>query len=638
MDRNLNPPVGASTIDDIESYRSKTSITDPKTVFPQSVASGDPSPSGVILWTRISPDAYEVDKPLVVEVAGNADFTRNHRRRIIDSENITSEHDYTIKVDLDESNLNLEPDHRYYYRFEYDGVPSQIGRCKTLPEADATLESVRFAVITCQNYWHGYFGAYDRIAEENVDYLLDLGDFVYETSGENDYIDRDISLPDGIQLSNDVILASGLEDYREIYRTYLSDVCLQSALKRHTRIQSWDDHEFANDIYWDYENNCPRAPDHPYNESPEAMRRLVRDALKAWWEYTPARATYNPEADHLNEVLKRHRTFRFGTLVTLVVTDERLFKTKPPTSWLTPHVQNWVKDRIPDRITERVPGWARDSLPSWAKKRLQHWLPLGFFNKYPGRTMLGTTQRDWFIEEVRNSRTKWTVWTNEVLTLPLHIPKFNHDAWDGCYAERKRIMSVVKESLVEPSHDDRSNHGLENFVTLTGDMHSYLAGYQRVRFTIRDQITDVKDQIVAAIAPPEPESRPRSGRRVGVELMTPGVTSINIAETLAGSIEKRLGLSEGGVSRVTDGIGRILTWGVPTLIRHIEVFNSHEWGYSVVEFTPDGCTHRTYSVDKSTEPPNAESGTISEVSVPDRMSTGGVPTIIAEETTEDTHG
>ena len=217
-----------------------------KQTFPQSIASGDPSSTGVILWTRISKLAYKTDTPLFLEVSEEDQFTREHRCYEIRGGDIAPQHDYTIKVDL---NGTLKPDNRYYYRFKYDDVPSKTGRCRTLPKADSSPESVRFGIFTCQDYLNGYFGAHHHMAEENIDFLLDLGDSIYEIG--NQVGKREKYPGHRIDLDSGKESVQGLKDYRKIYRTYRSNEFLQESLERHTRIHVWDDHEFVNNIYWE---------------------------------------------------------------------------------------------------------------------------------------------------------------------------------------------------------------------------------------------------------------------------------------------------------------------------------------------------------------------------------------------------
>ena len=126
---------------------------DPDAVFPQSVASGGPTPEGVILWTRIAPEQFDPGEPLAVVVARDASFEDPSYRGVIDDTERVRAHDHVVKVDVDGA---LEPNRAYRYRFVYDGVASRTGTCRTLPEPDASPESLRFGVLACQNYCNGY--------------------------------------------------------------------------------------------------------------------------------------------------------------------------------------------------------------------------------------------------------------------------------------------------------------------------------------------------------------------------------------------------------------------------------------------------------------------------------------------------
>jgi alkaline phosphatase D len=123
----------------------------------------------------------------------------------------------------------------------------------------------------------------------------------------------------------------GLEDYRYLHRTYRSDAFLREALSAHTLVQTWDDHEIVNNRYWNYSEERPYAGegDHPKNDDGEFMTQLFADGIRAWWEYTPTRVPYDPDAESLLDQLELWRSFQFGDLVELLVTDERLYRTSP---------------------------------------------------------------------------------------------------------------------------------------------------------------------------------------------------------------------------------------------------------------------------------------------------------------------
>ncbi|WP_318569609.1 alkaline phosphatase D family protein [Salinigranum marinum] len=517
---------------------------DPDETFPQSVGSGGPTPEGVILWTRIAPDAFAPDESLGVQVARDAELTDVVYEGVVTDAERVRAHDYTVKVDLDG---RLDPDREYWYRFVYRGVASRTGRCRTLPHPDSSPESLRIALLACQNYSNGYYPAYHYVAEAEVDFLVHVGDFVYESDGGDfkgfgsyDYPDREKSLPSG----NGRVW--NLDDYRYLYRTYRSDRFLQEAMESHTLIAGWDDHEMVNDVYWDRVTNAP-AGDHPRGDDPQFMTELIADAMHAWWEFMPARVEYDPGGDSLQERFRLWRSFEFGDLVTLVMTDERLFRDPP-----------------------------REAIPTVDNVGPQY--------EPPGRTMLGDEQRAWLVETITTSEATWTVWADEVLTVPLRIGSGPlslypvQGGWDGYTRERMRITEAVAEA------------GVDNFVTLTGDMHSYVAAYQQTSYPGRVTGGEGVAQ----------------GDRIGVEFMTPAITSLNVAEALH--------LTRGRRKRLTEPL---LSKLVPLMNPHIDFFDGHNWGYSVVEFTPDDCTYVGYAVDKTVNSPDADREVVVAYRVPE---------------------
>jgi alkaline phosphatase D len=517
---------------------------DPDGTFLQSVASGGPTPTGVILWTRVAPDAFDPEVSLAVQVAEDDTFTDVVYDGVVtDSERIEA-HDYTVKVDLDS---RLDPDTEYAYRFVYDGVASRTGHCRTLPRPDDSPDAVRFAVLTCQNYLNGYFPTLHYVAEEDVDFIVHLGDFIYESDaghfkglGSYDYPGRDLSLPSGFDR------VRSLQDYRYLHRTYRTDRFLQEALESHTLIAGWDDHEMVNDIHWDHRTDAP-AGDHPRGDDPAFMTRLVADAMHAWWEYVPARVDYDPEGDSLQEQFRLFRTLEFGDLVTLTMTDERLFRDPP-----------------------------REAIPTPDN--------VGPHREPPGRTMLGEEQREWLIETLTTDDRLWTVWADEVLTIPFRLGSGPlsvypvQGGWDGYTRERQRISEAVAAADVD------------NYVTLTGDMHCYIAGYKQSSYPGRVTGGEGVAQ----------------GERVGVEFMTPAVTSPNVAEALH--------LTRGWRGRLTEPL---LSWLVPAMNPHIEFFDSHNWGYSVVEFTREECRYIAYAVDKTDDSADADRSVLVAYRVPE---------------------
>ncbi len=517
---------------------------DPDATFPQSVASGGPTPTGVILWTRVGPDHFDPDVPLGVQVARDADFEDIVYDGVVTDAASIAAHDHTVKVDLDG---HLASDTEYRYRFVYNGTASRVGTCRTLPREDASPDSVSFAVLACQNFLNGYYPALGYVADEDVDFIIHVGDFIYESDagdfkgfGSYEYDGRELSFPSG----RDRVW--GLDDYRYLYRQYRSDRFLQRALEEHTLIAGWDDHEMVNDVYWDSRTDAP-AGDHPKSDDPEFMRELIADAMHAWWEHMPARVEYDPNGDCLQDRFRLWRSFAFGDLVNLAMTDERLFRDPP-----------------------------REVIPTVDE--------VGPHREPPGRTMLGTEQREWLLDTLTSSTAIWTVWADEVLTVPFRLGSGPlsvypvQGGWDGYTRERQQISERLAEAEVD------------NFVTLTGDMHCYIAAYKRSAYPGRVSGG-------AGVA---------TGERLGVEFMTPATTSLNVAEALH--------LTRGWRKQLTEPL---LSWLIPAMNPHIEFFDSHNWGYSTVEFTRDSCTYVGYAVDKTVNAADADREVVIAYRVPE---------------------
>ena len=503
-------------------------------VFPQSVASGGPKPESVILWTRIAPERYEPAESLYLEVATDRRFEGETRVFEFDGPGVKPPDNYTIRVELDYD--AIDHDSVYYYRFIYRGVRSNTGRCRTLPAEDSEPESVQFGVLNCQDYQNGYFGAMAHLAEADVDFVLHLGDYIYEhvaegvpESVDGSYPDRRIDLPDS------GTRPMSLDDFRRIYETYRTDRHLQRLHERHTVIQTWDDHAIANDRYWDYDADAPVFPDHPCGDVPEFTRYLTSVGIQAWWEFIPGRIEYDPGADHIHESFTLYRSLQFGDLLTLALTDERLFRSEPR-------------------------SWRAALLDSWSEPD-------------PSRTMLGTAQRRWLRDTFRESETVWTAWANAVLFKRLYFLGkgfiFWEDAWSGFESERRSIVETLT------SVRERGNTSV---VTLTGDMHLTLATR-----LLNERRGDVP---------------------VGVEFMTPSVTSVNPRERAA-EIGRRIGLG--------DEFGRFTSWLVRSVstsrgagylsdagfLPEFALSDGSQWGYSVITFSRDACTWNVFWVDKT---------------------------------------
>jgi alkaline phosphatase D len=259
--------------------------------FYHGVASGDPLADRVIIWTRVTPDDSLENIPAQWELSENDKFSPVLKSGTTST---SAARDYTIKVDVS----GLAPATYYYYRFKALDHTSPIGRTKTIPQSN--LDSLKFAVVSCSNWEFGYFNAYSRIAEREVDAVLHLGDYIYEyAEGRygNKKVDRK-NLPDHEIVS--------LQDYRTRYSQYHTDKGLRDMRMRHPLIAIWDDHEVANNVY------VSGAQNHqPDKEGDFETRKKA--AKQAYYEWIPIR-----ESD------KHYRSFSFGNLASVIMLDERL--------------------------------------------------------------------------------------------------------------------------------------------------------------------------------------------------------------------------------------------------------------------------------------------------------------------------
>jgi alkaline phosphatase D len=489
-------------------------------VFPQSLASGDPTPEGVILWTRVAPEADD-GEPLALEVARDAGFEDTVHKRLVPPDRFGPDTGHTVRVDLDGS---LLPDRTYHYRFLLDGVPTRTGRCRTLPRPDASPEGVRLALVTCQDFMNGHYPALEHVAREDVDFVVHVGDFIYEYNGEASWNGKRFE-GRGMDLPSGAPRMESLEDLYYVWQRYRSDPQLQAMLEAHTILPTWDDHEITNDRYYDHQEGRHYGDDSFHlNDDPERLDAFFQAGLKAYIEWMPIRAEHRPAAEDPLDRWRMYRSFRFGDLLELFLLDERWYRSPPPEG---------EREQTDATDDERDAG---------------------------DRTMLGEDQRAWLTDGLRATDATWTALGNPVQLSPAGIVVpgtsvyVNLDAWDGYEADRRAVVDAMAEA--------------DNALALTGDLHSYMVGYVE-----RDPNAAV-DEV---------------GERVGVELMTPGVTSGNLIERLeAEGYERQPGDDE------------VLEAGVLAANPHMEHFNSSRHGYAIVDVTPERTRYEGYVVDKAT--------------------------------------
>ena len=482
-------------------------------LFPEGVASGDPHPDSVLLWTR-RPFDSGYQKRLLVEVAEDDAF-----KSVIASAPtiISAASDWTCRVLAG----NLKPATAYWYRFTDDtGQTSRVGRTITAPAADDP-RPVKFAFISCQNANQGSQHAYRRMIFEDerapeadrLNFVLHLGDFIYEIvwypedrpQGMYDRKIRDIVRYEHGEKIEDFHIPTTVDDYRSIYRAYLHDPDLQDARAHFPFVPMWDNHEFS----W---RGWQSFQVFDSTTRPQQTRKVA--AMQAWFEYQPARVRKSSGAglerfdppkvvnapinhfdahglgDETNNLaalrsLTGYRAMRWGRHVELIITDQRSYRSEDPTS--RPEAQDFSTKDFP----ELVPQEALEILDAgriYAGGKPPDTIPFGnqqianFRKQDPPQTILGAEQKAWFLDRLKTSTATWKVWGNTTGTLdfradPKNLPEGLTTPWPGAgyagftpgdhstaYVERAEIYSFVR------------GEGITGFATVAGDRHSFWAG------------------------------------------------------------------------------------------------------------------------------------------------------------------
>lgn len=409
----------------LDAYNQSTGSTLP---FLHGVASGDPLPNSVVLWTRVTPDRDALpgsglgpDVDVEWEVSEDRSFSS---LAASGAATATVAEDHTVHVEP----FGLEPGTEYFYRFrvtsgDHSGTESPVGRTKTAPSFNATPESLTFAVASCANWESGFFAAYRDMAERGqsgeLDFVAFLGDYIYEY-GTGEYHGKSgVARPH--YPSWEIVT---LEDYRMRYGRYHTDANLQAAHASAPWVVTWDDHESANDAF------NAGAQNHTDGFAEGQWDWRYNQALQAYYEWMPLRRPKLSEEGHL------YRSLRFGTLMELTMMDLRSYRDAETTA------ANYAN---------------------------------------PERTMLGSEQYAWLQDTISLSEATWMVMGNSVMIAPMRILTIpgndeanealrnakgtttgfamNADQWDGFTADRDRLLKLLAE-----------REGNSFFIT--GDIHS----------------------------------------------------------------------------------------------------------------------------------------------------------------------
>ncbi len=361
--------------------------------FEYGIASGDPTTSTVILWTRLHPTLN--DSEIVFwEIATDTGF-----QNITNSGTATATRnkDFTLKVDANQ----LNPNTVYYYRFEWNNIYSPIGRTKTTP-SNSDNQHLRFAVVSCANYQGGFFNAYGNVASYNdLDAVIHLGDYIYEV-GSTGYGVEEVKNQGRVHDSFETVT---LEQYRARYALYRLDSNLQKMHQQHAVICVWDDHESANG------SNRLNAQNHTEGDEGNWNDRK-RFSRNAFFEWMPIREKSDSSI---------YRKINFGKTADLYMLDTRIIGRDPQI--------NDVTDTALYSLNRTILG---DAQKSWLKEELiasnAKWKLLGnqvIFSEFN----IG--------------------WASMLLNQqPEQVESQFLDIWDGYPAERQELFNFIKKSKI----------------------------------------------------------------------------------------------------------------------------------------------------------------------------------------------
>ena len=360
--------------------------------FSTGVASGDPTPRGMVLWTRLAPSPLEpggglVPEPIEVgwEIATD-DGMRNVLRR--GTSIATPQLAHSVHVEVD----GLEPDRWYWYRFRSGDADSQVGRTRTMPAKDSSPAEMRFAFASCQNFEQGFYTAYEHMANDELDVVFHLGDYIYEHQGEDGRVRKHV----GKEIES-------LDDYRIRHAQYKTDRLLQLMHARCPWMVVWDDHEF--------DNNYAGGISEEKGVDPAEFLIRRANAYQAYYEMMPLRSRSVPHGPRM----QLYRKLSFGRLAGFLVLDTRQQRTDQPNG-------DGNHDIDEDAMS-------------------------------PKNTMLGARQRNWLQKTLIESGACWNVMAQQTM-MGLADKKagegqlYSMDSWPGYVYERRQLLEFLRDRRV----------------------------------------------------------------------------------------------------------------------------------------------------------------------------------------------
>ena len=385
--------------------------------FALGVASGRPRTDAVLLWTRLivhdddRRDPGDESMPVAVEVFADAAL----KQRVHHSEVWTdARRAHSVHAPVS----GLQPGRDYWYRFRQGDATSPVGHTRTLPAADADVRQLRLALASCQHYEHGLYTAHAEIARESLDFVLFVGDYIYESSNPQYQV-----RPHGSDEPKT------LAQYRARYELYKRDEHLQAAHAAHPWVLMWDDHEVVND----YANDQDRQ----YTPVAQLLQRRAA-AYRAYFEHQPL--WLGPDAAQPAN-MRLYDQFTWGRLAELWTLDCRQY-------------------RSAQACRDPLRGGGRMVVGCDELERSE-------------RTMLGAEQERWLTQGLQRSQRTWKLLAQATQIAPSSVPtpagrSTWNDAWDGYPAARRRLL----QSIVDANQ--------RNVVTLGGDVHMNVAAQLRL--------------------------------------------------------------------------------------------------------------------------------------------------------------
>jgi alkaline phosphatase D len=604
--------------------------------FPQGVASADPQPDSILLWTRAEPilsndhnapgagagtgtdtdtdtatdkePATDTNTPLEIELILQLSEREDFDSVLVEERLVTTvQSDFTLRALVD----GLAPGQHYFYRFiASDGGMSRTGRTMTAPAADSTA-SLNLAFASCQNYEQGHFGAWKRMvtqdmaaaAEQQIDCVLHLGDFIYERYYNGHLKSQAFTrklpeFPDG-QRKGETTWASSLADYRHLYKVYLADPDLQAARARWPFICTWDDHEFSNNGFRDFS--------HYQHGAPVRDTRRKRDANQAWFEFVPALVPEDTRA------LRIYRSLKWGQTAELLLTDLRSYRSDPSLPAGISDALGLPLDPVElVEIHDRGSAYQGGNPPAT--------LPFGdgtqpnTAREQPPATMLGSEQKRWFKQQLANSSARWKIWGNSLPALPLRLDLsqvpfqgysdgiLSTDSWAGFPGELDELLRYLGESNISGT------------VSLSGDHHMQGAGLlfpglasepapDALATAVDFNVTGISStthwqNVLSRVDDPDSDF----ASLVGGEDASGPVVTWNL--TLTRGVRAALVYARSG----WDNVARWL--GPNPANKGLAYVDSHAHGYGIAHFDTQQATIRLVTVASATEPANEQGSVI----------------------------